>query len=74
MQVPIFHVNGDDPEAIVHVVELALQYRQTFERDCVIDVFCYRLLKYIAAYVGAAAAMVAGSLLKPVFKPQGVEA
>jgi 2-oxoglutarate dehydrogenase E1 component len=42
LPVPIFHVNGDDPEAIVYVADLALQFRQTFGRDCVLDVFCYR--------------------------------
>ena len=42
LPVPIFHVNGDDPEALVYVADLALQFRQTFGGDCVIDVFCYR--------------------------------
>ncbi len=42
LAVPIFHVNGDDPEALVYVADLALQFRQTFGRDCVVDVFCYR--------------------------------
>jgi 2-oxoglutarate dehydrogenase E1 component len=42
LPVPIFHVNGDDPEAVVYVADLALQFRQTFGTDCVIDVFCYR--------------------------------
>ncbi len=42
IQVPIFHVNGEDPEACVYVAELALDFRQTFHRDVVIDVFCYR--------------------------------
>jgi 2-oxoglutarate dehydrogenase E1 component len=40
--VPIFHVNGEDPEACVYVAELALDFRQTFGRDVVIDMFCYR--------------------------------
>jgi 2-oxoglutarate dehydrogenase E1 component len=39
---PIFHVNGDDPEACVHVVKLAVAYRQTFHNDVVIDVWGYR--------------------------------
>jgi len=39
---PIFHVNGDDPEAVVAAAELALEYRQAFETDVVIDLFCYR--------------------------------
>jgi 2-oxoglutarate dehydrogenase E1 component len=42
LAVPIFHVNGDDPEAVVYVADLALQFRQTFGTDCVIDIFCYR--------------------------------
>jgi 2-oxoglutarate dehydrogenase E1 component len=42
LPVPIFHVNGDDPEALVYVGDLALQFRQRFGTDCVIDVFCYR--------------------------------
>jgi len=39
---PIFHVNGDDPEAVVHVARIATEYRQTFKSDVVIDMFCYR--------------------------------
>ncbi|MFT4186576.1 MAG: multifunctional oxoglutarate decarboxylase/oxoglutarate dehydrogenase thiamine pyrophosphate-binding subunit/dihydrolipoyllysine-residue succinyltransferase subunit [Micrococcaceae bacterium] len=39
---PIFHVNGDDPEAVVHVAQLAFEYRQRFNRDIVIDMVCYR--------------------------------
>ena len=42
IQAPIFHVNGEDPEAAVYVAELALDFRQTFHRDVVIDMFCYR--------------------------------
>jgi 2-oxoglutarate dehydrogenase E1 component len=41
-QLPIFHVNGDDPEACVRVAEIAFQYRQKFHRDVVIDMVCYR--------------------------------
>lgn len=42
VQTPIFHVNGDDPEAVVFVTKLALDYRMTFNRDVVIDMVCYR--------------------------------
>ena len=42
IQAPIFHVNGDDPEAVVRVAELAFAYRQAFHRDVVIDLICYR--------------------------------
>ncbi|ADV60641.1 2-oxoglutarate dehydrogenase E1 component [Isosphaera pallida ATCC 43644] len=42
IDVPIFHVNGDDPEAVVHVAEIALDFRQTFGMDVVIDLVCYR--------------------------------
>jgi 2-oxoglutarate dehydrogenase E1 component len=42
IQAPIFHVNGDDPEASVHVARIAMEYRQEFKRDVVIDLFCYR--------------------------------
>ena len=39
---PIFHVNGDDPEAVVHVVKIAVDFRQRFGKPVVIDMFCYR--------------------------------
>ena len=42
VQAPIFHVNGDDPEAVVHVARIATEFRQEFKRDVVIDMFCYR--------------------------------
>ncbi len=42
IEAPIFHVNGEDPEATVFVTELALEFRQTFHRDVVIDMYCYR--------------------------------
>ena len=41
-QAPIFHVNGDDPEAVVRVAHMAFEYRQTFNSDVVIDLVCYR--------------------------------
>lgn len=42
IQVPIFHVNGDDVEAVVHVAEIAAEFRQKFAKDVVIDMVCYR--------------------------------
>jgi len=42
VQAPIFHVNGDDPEASVRVMRLAFDYRQEFKRDVVVDMICYR--------------------------------
>ena len=42
VQAPIFHVNGDDPEAVVHVARLAAEFRQRFKKDVVLDVWCYR--------------------------------
>src|SRR5690606_25757367 len=41
-QTPIFHVNGDDPESVVHVARLAYEYRQRFHQDVIIDLICYR--------------------------------
>ncbi|MEL7025611.1 MAG: 2-oxoglutarate dehydrogenase E1 component, partial [Pseudomonadota bacterium] len=42
VEAPIFHVNGDDPEAVVHAAKVATEFRQKFHRDVVIDIFCYR--------------------------------
>ena len=42
LPVPIFHINGDDPEALVYAADLALQFRSEFGTDCVLDVFCFR--------------------------------
>ncbi|NVD44076.1 2-oxoglutarate dehydrogenase E1 component [Qipengyuania atrilutea] len=42
VQAPILHVNGDDPEAVTFACKLAIEYRQTFRRDIVIDMWCYR--------------------------------
>ena len=42
LQIPIFHVNGENPEAVAQVVRLSLDFRQKFQRDVVIDMYCYR--------------------------------
>ena len=42
VQAPIFHVNGDDPEAVVFAAKIAAEYRQKFGKDVVVDMFCYR--------------------------------
>lgn len=44
IEAPVFHVNGDDPEAVVYVTELALDYRRQFKHDVVIDIVCFRKL------------------------------
>ncbi|HXQ51308.1 MAG TPA: 2-oxoglutarate dehydrogenase E1 component [Stellaceae bacterium] len=41
-QAPIFHVNGDDAEAVVHVTRIATEFRHRFKQDVVVDIFCYR--------------------------------
>lgn len=42
VETPIFHVNGDDPEAVVHCMHMAIEIRQKFQRDVVVDIICYR--------------------------------
>jgi len=42
IEAPIFHVNGDDPEAVVHAAKIAIEFRQQFGKPVVIDMFCYR--------------------------------
>ena len=42
VEAPILHVNGDDPEAVVHCARIAVEFRQNFNRDVVIDMICYR--------------------------------
>jgi 2-oxoglutarate dehydrogenase E1 component len=42
LQIPIFHVNGEDPEAVEQVIDMAMDFRARFQRDVVIDMYCYR--------------------------------
>ncbi|HUG93715.1 MAG TPA: 2-oxoglutarate dehydrogenase E1 component [Planctomycetaceae bacterium] len=42
LQIPIFHVNGEDPEAVAQVIRLGMDFRRDFQRDVVIDMYCYR--------------------------------
>ena len=42
LRVPVFHVNGEDPEAVIQVTRLAIEYRERFHQDVVIDMYCYR--------------------------------
>ncbi|MER8124817.1 thiamine pyrophosphate-dependent enzyme, partial [Acinetobacter baumannii] len=42
VEAPIFHVNGDDPDAVVFAAKVATEYRQLFGKDVVVDMFCYR--------------------------------
>ena len=44
IEAPIFHVNGDDPEAVALVTEIALDYRMKFHKDVVVDLVCFRKL------------------------------
>jgi 2-oxoglutarate dehydrogenase E1 component len=44
VEAPIFHVNGDDPEAVAYVTQLALEFRQEFKKDVVVDIICFRKL------------------------------
>ncbi|MEM6756074.1 MAG: thiamine pyrophosphate-dependent enzyme, partial [Planctomycetota bacterium] len=43
LQTPIFHVNGENPEAVAQVIRLAMEFRMTFKRDVVVDMYCYRV-------------------------------
>jgi len=47
IQAPIFHVNGDDPEAVTFAAKVATEYRQLFGKDVVVDMFCYRLCRKV---------------------------
>ncbi|NIP92744.1 MAG: hypothetical protein GWO24_04465, partial [Akkermansiaceae bacterium] len=42
LQIPVFHVNGEQPDAVHRVIRLALEFRQRWQRDVVIDMYCFR--------------------------------
>ena len=42
LEIPIFHVNGEHPDAVAQVVKVAMEFRERFNRDVVIDMYCYR--------------------------------
>src|SRR5204863_8991675 len=44
VEAPIFHINGDDPESVLFITRLALDFRQKFHKDAVIDIVCFRKL------------------------------
>ncbi|BCG49500.1 2-oxoglutarate dehydrogenase E1 component [Candidatus Profftella armatura (Diaphorina cf. continua)] len=44
IEAPVFHVNGDDPEAVILVTQIAVDYRMKFKKDCIIDIICFRKL------------------------------
>jgi len=87
---PVFHVNGDDPEAVVHVAALAMAYRMQFKRDVLIDLICYRkhghnemddptftqpaMYQKIAAHTPAARTYAERLIAEGALDPPGLEA
>ncbi|KAG2723700.1 hypothetical protein I3843_02G159500 [Carya illinoinensis] len=61
LNAPIFHVNGDDMEAVAHVCELAAEWRQTFHSDVVVDLVCYRRFGHISEALAFATLLVEGN-------------
>jgi 2-oxoglutarate dehydrogenase E1 component len=74
VQAPIFHVNGDDPEALVRTARLALAYRQQFHRDVVVDIVCYRRHGHNEADEPAATQPVMYGKIRPHPTPRAVYA
>ncbi|OWY39196.1 2-oxoglutarate dehydrogenase E1 component [Xenophilus sp. AP218F] len=71
VEAPIFHVNGDDPEAVCYVMQAALDYRMTFKKDVVIDLVCYRKLGHNE---GDDPFLTQPMMYKKIAKHQGVRA